>query len=92
MGLLRAEGISRFLDRVLIELSPEDFVRFVGSRDKPVVVRCRGRAGVLKGRLLHKYVLFIEGAVVFCRSEEEVELPPNTQVIEVEGDMGYPGI
>ena len=92
MGLLRAEGISRFMDRVLIELSPGDFIKFVESREKPVVIHCRGKSGVLSGRVVHKYVVFIEGAIVFCRCEEGFELPGNAQVIEVDGDLGYPGI
>ncbi|MCD6428655.1 MAG: hypothetical protein J7L12_03460 [Desulfurococcales archaeon] len=92
MGLLRAEGISRFMDRILIELSPSDFVRFVESREKPVVIHCRGWSGMLSGKVVHKYVVFIEGAIVFCRCEEELKLPGNAQVIEVDGDLGYPGI
>ncbi len=92
MGLLRAEGISRFMDRVLIELSPGDFIRFVESREKPVVIHCRGKSGVLSSKVVHKYVVFIEGAIVFCRCEEELKLPGNAQVIEVDGDLGYPGI
>ena len=92
MGLLRAEGISRFLDRLLIELSPQDFLRFVESRENPVVVHAKGRASILRGAIVHKYLVFIEGAIVFCRSKEELDLPATAQVIEVEGDIGYPGI
>jgi len=42
--------------------------------------------------VVHKYVVFIEGAIVFCRSEEELELPDKAQVIDVNDDLGYPGI
>ena len=57
-----------------------------------MVIHCRGRSGVLSDRVVHKYVVFIEGAIVFCRCEEELKLPDNIQVIEVDGDLGYPGI
>ncbi|MCD6084169.1 MAG: hypothetical protein J7J20_01360 [Desulfurococcales archaeon] len=92
LGLLHAEGISRFLDRILIELSPSDFVKFIEGREKPVVIHARGKKGVLKSKVVHKYVVFIEGAIVFCRSEEELELPDKAQVIDVKDDLGYPGI
>ena len=92
MGLLRAEGVSRFLDRILIELSPSDFLKFVEDREGAVVVHAKGKAPGSKGKEVHKYLVFIEGAIVFCRTEEELKLPERVQVIEVKGDIGYPGI
>ncbi len=91
MGLLNAERVLRFMDRILVELEPSDFIELAkASKDKSVVIHSVSRK-LLSKEIIHRYIIPLQGVLFFCRCNEELKLPEDVKVVNVKG-LEYPGM
>ena len=96
MGLLNAVRGTRFLDTIVIELSPSDFLKLAGeSKGTTIIIH----SIVSSKRFLshkadqeqHEYILPLQGVIFFCKCEEEIKLPEEICVVNVR-NFKYPAL
>ncbi len=91
MNSLNAKGTRRFMDKILIELEPDDFIELVKTLESRCIVIHSVSSKLIRRGKIHKYVMPYQGVLFFCKCDIEIKLPENAKLINIR-DFNYPDI
>ena len=91
MPVYKPVKASRFMDRILLELTPEEFKQLIHNVNRGSVIVVTKKSSRFSYNVIYKYMLLLNGVLVYCKTDKELELSENSIIFMVD-KFNYPEI